>query len=484
MSEKNSCNKGYNEETNDATPMIALYYWYVHLPKGSLKEHCNFHQSLCTKLNLNGRIRISEDGLNGVLSGKKIDLECYETELKIEVMPHEESPTSYQTSFKDDQERYGKVLDVKYCHLREDIPMEKQLFKFLSIKITQEVVSLNETSAVDQHRNTRCQKRGRGRSKRIQQQKMSSQPYVDHNLVDTCQNTVLQSEPPLIRDIQLDKYEPARHLTPQEWNEQLLKDSALVDSNAVLIDARNVYESNIGHFKIKGISTILTNTRKYSTIPSVLKASIPNLAGKKVYMYCTGGVRCERASVYLQALSDSSEWPDGLEKPKGIYQLQGGIQKYLETYGKRLDGGTLEYDEKLIVPNDHESDSSPPGPCLFAGKNFVFDNRRYDPVIGSDEETIGRCVMCHALHDDYDNGHAPCDNKEARCCRCRVLVLVCNDCRCKFRSWGEEECTIIDDDLWTPKPDLFCGGIKNTCVNEGNEVHHCQVKTYYQDESK
>lgn len=479
-------------------PMVALYYWYVHIPKDSLQEHCNFHRSLCTGLNLHGRIRISEDGLNGVLTGQKCDLECYEAELKKGVMlilqeQGDGTSCSQQTSLvPEDQTAYGKVLDVKYCHLREDIPVEKQMFTSLSIKITREVVSLNEISAIDQHKNAHrsCIRKGRGRSKRLQQGKIGARSVIMDDTLDPATATrehTLQTEPPslIMRDVHLDKYEPARHLTPQEWNEKLLKDSALVDSNAVLIDARNVYESNIGHFKVKGVDTILTNTRKYSTITSVLKASIPNLAGKNVYMYCTGGVRCERASVYLQALSDSSEWPDGLDKPKGIYQLQGGIQKYLETYGKRqLDGETPKDNEEIVVTDDHhpnkEEEKVSPGPCLFAGKNFVFDNRRYDPVIGSHEETIGRCVMCHALHDDYDNGHAPCDNKEARCCRCRVLVLVCDDCRCKVRSWGEAAMTTatsIDDDL-PLKADLFCGGTKNICVNEGNEISHCQVKTY------
>lgn len=484
------CGDKVQEDLTNAVPMIALYYWYVDIPKGSLKQHCDFHKSLCTRLNLYGRIRISEDGLNGVLSGKRCDLECYETELKKEVTPvtmmmqvssccedeeeeqeHESATSSSTTS------RYGKVLDVKYCHLRKDIPMEKQMFTSLSIKITQEVVSLNETLAAatavveqQQHKHnttvTRFQKKGRGRSKRIQQQQFQSSESPPHLMMrDT---------------LALDKYEPARHLTPQEWNEKLLQDSELVDSNAVLIDARNVYESNIGHFKIKGIPTILTNTRKYSTIPSVLKASIPNLAGKNVYMYCTGGVRCERASVYLQALSDSNEWPDGYEKPKCIYQLQGGIQKYLETYGKRLDDGDddeeeQEQEQEQETVSNHDDDT-PHGPCLFAGKNFVFDNRRYDPVIGSHEDTIGRCVMCNTLHDDYDNGHAPCDNKEARCCRCRVLVLVCNDCRGKYLSWGEET-SDVDHGL-LPKEYVFCGGTKNICINEGNEVEHVEVKSY------
>lgn len=471
----------------DNLPMIALYYWYVSIPKPSLDEHCKFHQSLCSKLNLCGRIRISETGLNGVLSGKKSDLVCYEQNVRQEVLNN--ITNRFEASSQlDGKKRYGETLDVKYCHLREDIPVEKQMFQSLSVKITQEVVSLNENLVSEQ--TTTIRKKGRGRSKMKTIQKItdsslssSSPGSRDHSNGSTVE---MQSQMSVSKGlIRLEKYEPAKHLTPQEWNQKLLEDAAQMDPNAVLIDARNVYESNIGHFAVKGVPLILTNTRKYSTIPSILKASIPNLAGKNVYMYCTGGVRCERASVYLQALCESNEWPDDIDKPKSIYQLQGGIQKYLETYGKKLDN---KLDKVVDVDRDHDQilqdvvtpqgsySSSSSDDCLFAGKNFVFDNRRYDPVVGSCNETIGQCVMCHTPHDDYDNGHAPCDNKEARCCRCRVLVLVCNDCRAKVHSWGEDDNNnnmFMDD-----KPKLFCGGTMHACINEGNEVQHCQIKLY------
>jgi predicted sulfurtransferase len=134
----------------------------------------------------------------------------------------------------------------------------------------------------------------------------------------------------------------------------------------------------------------------------------------------------------------SNDWDSTLEPPLGIYQLRGGIQRYLEQYGT----------------SDEDS------PCLFKGKNFVFDPRRTDPL--SSREIAGRCMICKDLHDDYDNGHAPCENKEARCCRCRVLVLVCNNCRVKVRAWGEDD---KDETL----PFLYCGG-GTECVDQGNSA--------------
>ena len=138
-------------------------------------------------------------------------------------------------------------------------------------------------------------------------------------------------------------------------------------------------------------------------------------------MYCTGGVRCERVSMLVQNLYPQTK----------VYQLKGGIQTYLKE------------------TKDEES-------CLFQGKNFVFDPRRTDPVhFGA---TVGKCLVCDNLHDDYDNGHAPSESKEARCNTCRMLVLICNECRPKYACWGEE-CSKEEQ-----RP-LYCG--LDTCVHEG-----------------
>ena len=71
-------------------------------------------------------------------------------------------------------------------------------------------------------------------------------------------------------------------------------------------------------------------------------------------------------------------------------------------------------------------------------------------------------------HDDYDNGHAPCEGKEARCCRCRVLVLVCDSCRAHVRCWGEP----------TDKDELYCGKSGKTCVDEGNIAENVEAAMF------
>jgi predicted sulfurtransferase len=282
-------------------------------------------------------------------------------------------------------------------------------------------------------------------------------------------------------------------------NVNLLSDTESPNDDAILIDVRNVYESRIGHFSVKGVPTLLTNTRKYASLPAVLDASIEHLAGKNIFMYCTGGVRCERASVYLQAMAESSLWPKDLEKPKGIYQLEGGIQKYLEEYGSMDilsddndnddDDSEMRNQDANIRHNYNNDDNSESQvakkeqveqdsekKCLFKGKNFVFDPRRFDPVIGNGGKA-GECVICACPHDDYDNGFAPSENKEARCCRCRVLVLICNNCRKSIRTWGEEDEEENTEETvkMKKKEDLFCGPSGKECIDEGNRVNHYQI---------
>ena len=111
----------------------------------------------------------------------------------------------------------------------------------------------------------------------------------------------------------------------------------------------------------------------------------------------------------------------------------------------------------------------------------VFDPRRTDPIHFG--ETVGRCLICKSPHDDYDNGHAPSENKEARCNNCRMLILICNDCRPKYRCHGEKDHRGgggDDDDDFDDKtqqqessndsfrPLLYCN--VDTCIHEGSKL--------------
>jgi predicted sulfurtransferase len=382
---------------------IALYYCYLPIPtKTMVTEHVDFHNMIGQRYSLGGRVRISPEGLNGVLSGKLQDLKRYAYDLEQEL-----DRLHYTT---ENQRKWD--LDIKYCLLREDIPVEAQLFANLVAKATKTVISLVDTDESQQQRSNRRRK--------SEPNKVPNNPhFVAQNILDQG----------------LHQHKPATHLSPGEWDDYLGELTAANDpSKVVLLDCRNVYESNVGHFLVPQASTILTNTRKYAELPHVLLSQRDRLLqSDHIFMYCTGGVRCERASVFLQAMlenqcnEEDSDSPGETKKKPHIYQLHGGIQRYLEQEN----------------------------PSLYKGKNFVFDPRRTDPK--HDNSTVGTCLLCHQPHDDYDNGHAPATNKEARCWNCRILILVCDDCRQTVACSNE----VHDEAL----PRMYCGGKEERCLH-------------------
>ncbi|RLN62718.1 hypothetical protein BBP00_00004582 [Phytophthora kernoviae] len=175
------------------------------------------------------------------------------------------------------------------------------------------------------------------------------------------------------------------HLTPEQFREEQLSADP---SSIAVIDVRNTYEFQIGHFA----GALNPKTRRFGQFPQWVRDELPELQQKdKVLMYCTGGIRCEKASAYLKHL--------GLEN---VYQLEGGIHRYLEKF--------------------------PDGGGLFQGKNFVFDQR---VTMASEDKTItGQCEHCHVPHDTLSG---------TRCAYCRMHVLLCEPCRAATQEQGETD---------------------------------------------
>lgn len=121
---------------------------------------------------------------------------------------------------------------------------------------------------------------------------------------------------------------------------------------------------------------------QFSDFRHFVDNSKESLKDKKVLMYCTGGVRCERASSYMKL--------NGVES---VFQLSGGIHAYQEAF---------------------------PNGGFFKGKNFVYDRRIAIPYKHLDE-VVGVCRLCAAPYDDY--------KPQVRCVKCRMLQLVCESCR-------------------------------------------------------
>ncbi len=121
------------------------------------------------------------------------------------------------------------------------------------------------------------------------------------------------------------------HLTPSEWQAKL-------DSNeAILIDTRNWYETDIGKFK----NALDFRIKEFSEFPSALKnANLPK--DKEVLIYCTGGIRCEKAIEEMKL--------QGFDK---VHQLEGGILNYIENYPNRdFEGECFVFDHRVAVDQE------------------------------------------------------------------------------------------------------------------------------------
>ena len=149
------------------------------------------------------------------------------------------------------------------------------------------------------------------------------------------------------------------YVKPEDWN------TLISDPNTVVIDTRNNYEVDIGTFK----HAINPKTETFRELPDYVDANLNPKSTKKIAMFCTGGIRCEKAtSLMLERGFDE------------VYHLQGGILKYLET-----------------VPKEES---------LWSGECFVFD-QRVAVTHGLQEGQYDQCYACrHPLSpDEMASGH-------------------------------------------------------------------------------
>jgi len=174
-----------------------------------------------------------------------------------------------------------------------------------------------------------------------------------------------------------------RHLDAKEFHD-------LVGSGKhIVVDMRNHYESEIGHFKGAVCPEADTFREELTMVTELLK----DQKEAKILIYCTGGIRCEKASAYLKH--------HGF---KDVNQLHGGI---------------LEYAGKIKQLNLSSH---------FTGKNFVFDGRMGESVDG---QVIAKCHQCGKPCDVHSN----CANE-----LCHLLFIQCSECAGRFDGCCSKEC--------------------------------------------
>jgi UPF0176 protein len=178
------------------------------------------------------------------------------------------------------------------------------------------------------------------------------------------------------------------HVNASEFN------TLIENPNTLLVDMRNHYESEIGHFD----GAILPDVDSFrESLPIIEKKFAKHKKSKNIVMYCTGGIRCEKASAFLKH--------KGYEK---VYQLDGGIIEYAR-----------QVDQKKINNK-------------FLGKNFVFDHRRSEAI---SDEIIANCHQCGEKYDTHIN----CANEA-----CHLLFIQCEKCAKEFNNCCSEECYKIN----------------------------------------
>ncbi|AWI25018.1 oxygen-dependent tRNA uridine(34) hydroxylase TrhO [Flavobacterium pallidum] len=177
------------------------------------------------------------------------------------------------------------------------------------------------------------------------------------------------------------------HLKAKEFN------ALLEDPDTIVVDMRNHYESEIGHFT-NAIKPDVDTFRE--SLPIIEEQLSEHKSDKKLLMYCTGGIRCEKASAYFKH--------KGFEN---VYQLEGGIIEYT----RQVKAEGLE--------------------SKFIGKNFVFDHRLGERIT---DDIVSQCHQCGKPCDNHTN----CANEG-----CHLLFIQCDDCKAAMENCCSTDCVSV-----------------------------------------
>jgi UPF0176 protein len=173
------------------------------------------------------------------------------------------------------------------------------------------------------------------------------------------------------------------HLNARQWNEAM-------DKGALVVDMRNHYESEIGKFQ----GAICPQSETFREELPEVKKLLKGKEQEKILLYCTGGIRCEKASAYL--------------KHNGFQDVN------------QLHGGIIDYVRQLKKDSSLRNN--------FRGRNFVFDERRGERI---SEDIISFCHQCGSPCDIHVN----CNNVN-----CNLLFLQCDACKEKYENCCSIEC--------------------------------------------
>lgn len=206
-----------------------------------------------------------------------------------------------------------------------------------------------------------------------------------------------------------------KHLSAKEFNE------AMKDPDTIVVDMRNHYESEVGHFK----NALLPDADTFRQALPLVVDQLKNQKSKKILLYCTGGIRCEKASAYFKH-----------EGFQDVNQLNGGIIHY----ARQVKAEGLQSE--------------------FIGKNFVFDERMGERIT---DEVISVCHQCGKSNDRHVN----CANDD-----CHLLYIQCDECAEKMNGCCTPECKSIVEKPFEEQVKLRTGKIKK----EAHSVYKSRLR--------
>lgn len=310
-----------------------LFYKYIEIENPEALKEKQF--KLAKSLNLFGTILIAKEGINGCLSGNEKDLKKYKEALA----------------------KNKKFSDIKF----KEGPADKHTFRKLYVRVRNEIVSSGFNANL------------KNKGKYIEPKQLKELLYKNEDIIllDARNNY----------EVKMGKFTNAMHLDLDTFREFPLKIKELLGNNNKLYNNKN-------NIKNENINKNFNNKIKNNN------NNINNLKNKKIITYCTGGVRCEKASALLKE--------NGFDN---VYQLHGGIL----AYGKEC------------------------GNAHWEGKCFVFDMRgAIDIDPNSQSEPITQCVLCHLPNSELHNcAFTKCDKFFTACGDCFKVLKGCCSKRCR-----------------------------------------------------
>ena len=224
-----------------------------------------------------------------------------------------------------------------------------------------------------------------------------------------------------LNDATFDVTNIGRHLTAKEFNEML------ADENTVCVDMRNHYESEIGYFN----GAVRPDVDTFRDSLDIIEADLEDeKEGKNLLMYCTGGIRCEKASAYYKHKGF-----------KNVFQLEGGIIEYT----RQVKDEGLENQ--------------------FLGKNFVFDHRLAENI---SDDVVSNCHQCGDACDTHTN----CVNVA-----CHLLFIQCDSCKAKMNNCCSDDCKSIIELSYEEQKELRKGAFSSNKIYKKGRSGNLKFKS-------